>query len=315
MRGSVKWQVNEVFKVISKIGQSKHYEKELVRESGAKTWHEIGKGLGIYSYKTLDAYRDVAKQLLSYVKSEFGLKDIEKLTGEHVKSFLEYKIEQGISYRTFQQYAAAVEKLEVALNRYSEVNSRGNSYSFEPYVKQVREIAKETLEKTNPTRAYENPKDLIRYLTEREHSLMARMQYEGGARLHEVSLIKHDQLKGMDTDTFTGKEVGKIEVQGKGGYVRDISVSANTYRQLENHIKENEIFRIDKDAYRTNLKSAAVKSGQDYTGSQGLRWNFAQERFNELQEKGNLTYEQALKQVSEEMGHHRADITEHYLRR
>jgi len=71
MRGSIKWQVNKVFKVISKIGYSKHFEKELVRNSGASTWHEIGKGLGIYSYRTLDAYRDVAKQLMSYVKSEF----------------------------------------------------------------------------------------------------------------------------------------------------------------------------------------------------------------------------------------------------
>jgi len=30
---------------------------------------------------------------MAYVKSEFGIKDIEKLTGEHVKSFLEYKVE------------------------------------------------------------------------------------------------------------------------------------------------------------------------------------------------------------------------------
>ncbi len=315
MRGSIKWQVKEVFKVISKIGHSKHYEKELVRLSGAKTWHEIGKGLGIYSYKALDVYRDVAKQLMSYVKSEFGIKDIEKLTGEHVKSFLEYKIEQGVSYRTFQQYAAAVEKLEVALNRYSDISNRGNSYNFEPYIKQVREIAKETLEKTNPTRAYENPKNLIKNLTEKEHFLMAKMQYEGGARLHEGSLIKQDQLKGIDKDPFTNKEVGKIEVQGKGGYVRDIRVSADTYRQLKNYVKEKGEFKIDKNAYRADLKSAAIKTGQKYTGSHGLRWNFAQERFNELQEKGNLTYEQALKQVSEEMGHHRADITEHYLRR
>ncbi|EDP73729.1 phage integrase N-terminal domain-containing protein [Hydrogenivirga sp. 128-5-R1-1] len=314
MRGSIRWQVNKVFEVISKIGQSKHYEKELVRELGAKTWHEIGKGLGIYSYKTLDSYRDVVKQLMSYVKSEFGIKDIEKLTGKHVKSFLEYKIEQGISYRTFQQYTAAAEKLEVALNRYSEINSRGNSYSFESHIREVREIAKETLERTNPARAYENPTDLIKNLTENEHSLMAKMQYEGGARLHEVSLIKQDQLKGIDIDPFTGKEIGKIEVQGKGGYVRDIKVSADTYRQLENHIKENGVFKVDKDTYRADLKLAAEKSGQDYTGSHGLRWNFAQERFNELQENGNLTYEQALKQVSEEMGHHRADITEHYLR-
>ena len=315
MRGSIKWQVNEVFKAISKIGHSKHLDKEIARNFGAKTWHDVGKNIGIYSYRTLDVYRDVAKQLMSYVKLEFGIKDIEKLTGEHVKSFLEYKVEQGVTFSTFQQYAAACEKLEVALNRYSEVNDRGNYYSFESDLKQVREVAKDVLEKTNPVRAYENPKDLIKNLTENEHFLIAKLQYEAGARLHEASLIKRDQLKGLDKDSFTGREIGKIGIQGKGGYVRDINVSADTYRELENHIKENGFFGVDKDAYRADLKAAAEKSGQDYTGSHGLRWNFAQERFNELQEKGNLTYEQALKQVSEEMGHHRADITEHYLRR
>ena len=215
---------------------------------------------------------------MSYVKSEFGVKDIEKLTGEHVKSFLEYKIEQGISYRTFQQYAAAVEKLEIALNRYSEIKNRGNFYNFGSYLKQVREIAKDTLEKTNPTRAYENP------------------------------------MKGIDRNPFTNKEIGKIEVQGKGGYIRHANVSADTYKELEDYVKEKGEFKIDKNAYRADLKSAAAKSGQEYTGSHGLRWNFAQERFNELQKKGNLTYEQALKQVFEEMGHHRADIKEYYLR-
>jgi site-specific recombinase XerC len=315
MRGSIKWQVNEVFKVISKIGHSKHLDKEIARNSGAKTWHDVGKNIGIYSYRTLDVYRDVAKQLMSYVKLEFGIKDIERLTGEHVKSFLEYKMEQGVTFSTFQQYAAACEKLEVALNRYSEVNDRGNYYSFESDLKQVREVAKDVLEKTNPVRAYENPKDLIKNLTENEHFLIAKLQYEAGARLHEASLIKRDQLKGLDKDSFTGREIGKIGVQGKGGYVRDINVSADTYRHLENHIKENGVFKVDKDAYRADLKFAAEKSQQDYTGSHGLRWNFAQERFNELQEKGNLTYEQALKQVSEEMGHHRADITEHYLKK
>jgi len=61
MRGSIKWQVNQVFQTIAKIGQSKHLAKDQARGLDAKTWHELGKRLEIYSYKTLDAYRDVAK--------------------------------------------------------------------------------------------------------------------------------------------------------------------------------------------------------------------------------------------------------------
>lgn len=44
----------------------------------------------------------------------------------------------------------------------------------------------------------------------------------------------------------------------------------------------------------------------DGNGSHGLRWNFAQKRFKELQIFGSLSYEQALQQVSWEMKHERS---------
>ncbi|RMD57735.1 MAG: hypothetical protein D6828_03365 [Nitrospirae bacterium] len=311
MRGSIKWQVNQVFQTINRVGNSKHVAKEQARLEGANTWHDIGKRIEIYSYKTLDAYRDVARQLMGYAKAEFGLKDIERLALEHVRSFLESKIEQGVSFSTFQLYASAVEKLEVALNRYSEIHERGNAYNFE--LREVRDTAKEVFERGGVTRAYEDARSLIENLDTREHCIASKLQYEGGARIHEIALIREYQLKGLDRD-LTGKDVGKIEVQGKGGLIRDIKVSGETYKELKGYIRENGVFLIDKDDYRAELRASAKMTNQEYTGSHGLRWNFAQERFNVLQEKAGFTYEQALKQVSEEMGHHRADITEHYLR-
>ena len=70
---------------------------------------------------------------------------------------------------------------------------------------------------------------------------------------------------------------------------------------------------FDERAYRKDLQRAANLRGQKYHGSHGLRWNFARERFHNLMENG-YTYEQALAQVSRELGHERADITKHYLR-
>ena len=63
-----------------------------------------------------------------------------------------------------------------------------------------------------------------------------------------------------------------------------------------------------------SLKEAAQTTNQEYQGSHGLRWNFARERFYKIQLIGGLTYDQALQQVSWEMKHERASITEHYLR-
>jgi hypothetical protein len=90
--------------------------------------------------------------------------------------------------------------------------------------------------------------------------------------------------------------------------------STNSYPAGQT-IKQNGLFKIDKDAYRDSLKAAAKATGQQYDirSSHGLRWNFAQERFNTLQEFGK-TYDQALAQGSQELGHERAEITLHYLK-
>jgi hypothetical protein len=85
-----------------------------------------------------------------------------------------------------------------------------------------------------------------------------------------------------------------------------------TYQRLEQHIFERGTLKVSVDAYRSTLKSSAQASGQDYNGSHGLRWNFAKERFSELQKTG-ISYEKALGMVSDEMGHNRIEISEHYL--
>ena len=314
MRGSIVGQIQALYRLsgISQIGHSKHRAKELARSSGAKTWHEIGKRLGIYSYSTADAYRDVWKQVLSFAKREFDVKDIEKLNTEIIHSFLHSKIEQGVSKRTFQQYAAAIEKLEVALNMYSEKFNRGNTYDFN--LSSVRAYAKEVYAgEETPSRAYESPAELIGALKEPVHQLVASIQYEGGARLDEVRTIREWSFKGIRTDRLTGEKRGYIEVKGKGGKVREIGVSPDTYNTAKEWVKNFDRIGFDERAYRKDLREAANLTGQEYHGSHGLRWNFAQERFHNLMEKG-YTYEQALAEVSKELGHERADITKHYLR-
>lgn len=47
--------------------------------------------------------------------------------------------------------------------------------------------------------------------------------------------------------------------------------------------------------------------------SHGLRWNFVQKTMQHVQEQG-FSYDKSLRMVSEQMGHNRKKITEHYLR-
>ena len=306
MRGNVNYQVHKVFAEIIHFGESKHEAKEAARADGNSTWHEVGKELGIYSYATADQYRDIAKEALSYAKENYGVKDIEKLSSEHIKSYLESKIADGIKYSTFQKYAAALEKLEVALNSYAQSHNTGREYHFD--LSSVREQAREVLERTQETRAYENPKALIENIQNNDYKIIAQAQHEGGFRISELNHLSEKNFK--DNNTFQ-------VISGKGGKDREVPLSKETYQALKSLLdKADPIdgkYKFDMNDYRNALKEATERSGQEYTGSHGLRWNFAQEKFAELQREGK-TYEQALQEVSRLLGHERADITEHYLR-
>jgi len=89
-------------------------------------------------------------------------------------------------------------------------------------------------------------------------------------------------------------------------------VAPQTYQKIADHIQQNGNLKVNVDGYRQPLKTAAHASAQFYNGSHGLRWNFAQQRFAELQAAGK-SYEKSLGAVSAELGHNRIEITTHYL--
>ncbi|MEM0147956.1 MAG: tyrosine-type recombinase/integrase [Candidatus Micrarchaeaceae archaeon] len=310
MRGSIYYQVYAVFNSIIAFGESKHQAKEHIREEFAKentsnTWHNLGKQLKIYSYKAADQYRMVARDLLSFAKERFKLKDIEKLTSTHVNAYLQSKIAQKVKYSTFQNYAAAVEKLEAALNAYARQHGKETTYSFD--LKEARFKAQSALDHTYKSRAYENPKALIDKIQDPIFKLIAQAQLEGGFR---VSEINHLSVRNFLEDNT-------VKVEGKGGLERQVLLSEKTYNALKELSKTpsglDGKFVFDYDKYIRALRQASQYSKQAYRGSHGLRWNFAQNTFLNLQRNGQ-GFEESLSKVSEALGHHRADITKHYLR-
>ena len=142
--------------------------------------------------------------------------------------------------------------------------------------------------------------------------MSAKIQLEGGARLREAGLIDSSRLAGRDSTNCWIISLNAGDT--KGGKERDIIVSKDTYLEIERYVKENGVLKIDDPrSYREAIKEAAQKVGQEYTGSHGLRHNFAQNRMNELQSMG-AGYQTACHMVSKEMGHERPSITETYLR-
>jgi site-specific recombinase XerD len=256
VRGSIKYQVHQVFAEIIKFGQSKHEAKAEARKTGSKTWHDIGKNIEIYSYAKADQYRDIAKNLMSYAKQEFHIKDIEKLNSDHIKAFLESKIADGVKYSTFQKYAAALEKLEVALNRYAESHNTGKQYSFD--ISSVRQEAQQVLERTQVTRAYSDPKSLISNIQNFDFRIIAEAQLQGGFRISELNY--------MSFKNFLSDNQFQV-ISGKGGKNRIVPLSKEVYNALkslvENRADTDGKYKFDMQEYRKSLKDAAKLSNQD----------------------------------------------------
>ncbi len=323
MHGSVKGQVNFLWQRsgLNHIGQSKHAAKEVAREAGARTWHEIGKNIGVFSYSTQDAYQDVWRQSFAYARENYGIRDLEKIEVSHIKGFLQSKLDAGCANATLRQYCSAHEKLEQALNHYNQEKGTGRTYDFSKELREIRRIANQSAPRFEGTRAYKNPERVIENIKDDRYRTIAAVQREGGARVHEVRFGRED-LKGIRN----GKGVLSIR-KGKGGKPREIRVEMKTYQEIKKEVAKlhhgqkwgikNE---SDKNAYRADIKAACERAGEQYKnpqgktkGSHGFRYNYAQDRHQEVQQEGK-SYLESLSQVSDEMGHVRGDITEHYLK-
>lgn len=320
MRGSMRGQILHLYNAsgMNQLGTSKHDAKnnaraELKANGQSASSANIASKTGIHSVGTQNNYVGKMIELAEYTRDEYGIKDVMAIEPEHVQNFLLDKIEAGISLSHFSGYVASFSKMESAMQAYSDKNGLERTWDVRNGINELRDIAKTELDKDVKARDYDNPRSMIDNLERADHRLVASMQLEGGFRISEALDVKASNLKGLTHDAVSDSMVGRIEIEsGKGGKANVASVSPETYKELQQHISEKEGMKISPDGYRNGLKEASERTGQDYHGSHGLRWNFAQDRFSEAITNG-MTHEQALGLVSHELGHERISITNLYL--
>lgn len=294
------------------IGQSKHTAKKNARAAGAIGWQDIGMSIGVYSFGTADAYREVWIQFMRFAKQEYGMKDLEAASPMKIRKFLEKKIDDGVALATFAQYASACVKLGKALELYAEKTKSTRKYNFVGQINECRVLARRVLVRFEGVRAYDSPFPLIEAIDQGIFRAGALIQVQSGARLSEMALIRYEQLLGVWQDDITGEDRGCVSIKGKGGKETTIFVHKYVYDYILSYIQKYGIFKVDKYLYRKLIRQAAWDTNQPYSGSHGLRWNFARFRMRECQQIG-MCFNSSLLRVSREMGHERASITKHYL--
>lgn len=289
-----------------------------VFELGAKKTDRVNPNHPHYqkvaSYQTMESYRNIWNNFFNYLKEHWNIKDFEKISSEHIAAYMDYKIEYYPSKQYLEKISAALGKLEIALKHFAKnIHDETREYDFsirQTHLDEARDL--NYVANNYHNRAYANPEVLINNLQNPLHKLAAKIQYEGGARIEGVALIKPDQLLGTKLDLITNTQKGIIFTKEKGGKEGEVLVSLETYTQLKSLLSQNLTFKINRQAYYIDIKQAAQFCKESPEASHGLRWNFAKRRMLEYA-KVDYTYAESLQQVSFEMKHNRANITKHYL--
>ncbi len=177
-----------------------------------------------------------------------------------------------------------------------------NTISKDYFDKKIAEA--KVILKDNPTRmdrAIDNPQQVIKDLYEKsfQSGVVAEVLNELGVRISEAyELISNYQKYYKD---------GSIEgLVGKGNH---IYLAKNISTALLNKIQKVEKLQ-EQNTFRNHLKS--VSNGEHK--AHDFRFTFANKLFNEKLAAG-VEYKTAMLEVSKELNHSRAEMTNYYLSR
>ena len=293
----------------SSAKQAKHAIEQKLALGSARHGNKVDGQ--IHSIRTAERYQQAAKNVSDWMKVNNHLQGLQNITPDQAKSYLSERAEQ-ITQKTLDIERRAIETIiESKLERvHSLIRHTSGHRGYQPA--QVNLI--------------------IQRMSER-NKLATKIVQDTGIRAHELLTLQPlgernaSSHRTWSSNRFLGRENTHIwTVQGKGGLIREVAISDNLHHRLINTKLKVPANIIDRGAnYIQDFNIGAGRSlSQNFSdiskdelgwsdGIHALRHNYARNRMNVLQRAG-LNYYNARRIVSEEMGHFRGDITEHYLK-
>lgn len=304
MRGNLDYQIAQIWKKIDGIGTSKAAFRSASSHKNVNDTLPVSDKVHSFEYKdeVLRTARDIGRFALKY-----GVKDLSKISYEIVDKWFLEKIDRDVSRDTLRNYLSHVVKIQIAL----ESIASDEQVAYIGYTKEELSSIHSMIKSLNKNgyinRAYSNPGAVVSNLEGNEY-YVGLLQYRYGLRVTEAAHIKHSQIDGRT-----------LTIQGKGGYFQNKELTPELSDAIIERMVDS-VFKINQNSYRKNLEESARIEGETYYGTHGLRYNYAQNLYIKHYDKNvesGITYIEAhkiaLKQTSEEIGHHRAEITMHYL--
>lgn len=178
----------------------------------------------------------------------------------------------------------------------------------------------------------EEVEEILRYQCAK-NSFVTRLCFASGLRAHETFELRRtgerDRSPGRQWDDrlFAGMtNFTRYVVKGKGGLLRYVAIPNALAVELEARRLESPRTEVDRkityksvydlgggQAFSQSFAAANERAGITSRGAHGLRHSYAKRRFDQLKQAGFST-EDALRILSQELGHFRPEIVLTYLR-
>jgi site-specific recombinase XerD len=301
--------------------------------STAKTLKEqsdkVISGTNEKSFKTRKRHKASSSRYLDWVGKEFKVQKIQNTKAKHIIAYVEFMKKKG--------YAANTIKVELAGIRFVYEKSGGRNLLPSNKDLNLEKVVVGGVQRAWNEREFNAALDLAKNQGRVDVVLILSLCRLFGLRLEGAVTLEYNQIR-------SAIYYAELVVKEKGGLVRAIPVETEAQRDLlmkllsiskpgnrifvtpekgtlklkasvqkwvYNHRKEFE----DADRKNFDQVADAKKNGfveKSHISVHGNRHSYSQNRMRDLESKG-LTKNQARKQVSEELGHHRLSITSTYM--
>jgi len=299
MKGNIKYQTKQIIHEIDGIATSKKIARKSTKNLGANG-HKVSTKAHGYEYK--NDIEQLTKELGNFAKKSYLVKDMQCIDNNIVRAFIGDKIEDGIMHKSLKVYVSKLEKIHIGLSKIPKKYDEHKEHFGRSILADLRlDIDHFAIRSEHKNRAYTSPNPIINNMKE-INKLAAQLQLDYGLRVSEATQILKQQMLPNN----------QILINGKGGFTRIINVSNGLYNMLYLHIKSMGFLSISYSKYLSDFKISVEKSSQEYNGTHGLRYNFAQSQFEKYCKK--MPVKSGLKKVSYELGHKRLEITRYYLK-
>lgn len=263
----------------------------------------------IHSLGTVRAYEQALKGFASYVQ-ENRLGDLRSISQETAKHYLSDRAE-------------AVAQKTLDLDR----------QAIQMHLGKQLEVVKSKIETQLSTRSYTSIQiSRIASAQSDRNALSTQLAHNAGLRAHELLTIRPVSERApsahreWSADRFSGREGVRYTVEGKGGLIREVVISKGLSERLEatrfaepKQVTDRGVHYFQHydigggKCWSQSFSAASQRELGFSNGGHGLRHSYAQERMQELQDKG-MNYNEAKATVAQEVGHFDKDTTEAYLR-